>query len=73
MSTPEFTEMELNQLPKSALIKVILSLQINVKELTSSVQILTEQIKIMNQNRYGRKTETVSSLQLALDLGYLYH
>lgn len=70
MSTPEFTEMELNQLPKSALIKVILSLQINVKELTSSVQILTEQIKIMNQNRYGRKTETVSSLQLALDLGF---
>ena len=70
MSTNQFTEQELNNLPKSVLIKLILGLQENVIELNRSVQNLTEQIKIMNQRKYGRKTETVSALQISFDFGF---
>ena len=70
MSTAELTEEELNQLSKETLIKMIYALQGNVTELTRTVQNLTEQIMIMNQRRFGRKTEAVSELQLALDLGF---
>ena len=70
MSTVKFTEEELNQLPKETLVSMIYALQGNVTELTRTVQNLTEQIMIMNQRRFGRKTEAVSELQLALDLGF---
>ena len=70
MSTTEFTEQELNELPKEVLIKLFLGMQENIKELNQSVLNLTEQIKLMNQRKYGRKTETVSADQLALDLEF---
>ena len=56
MSTTEFTEQELNELSKEVLIKLFLGLQENVKELNQSVLNLTEQIKLMNQRKYGRKS-----------------
>ena len=70
MNTTEFTEQELNELSKEVLIKLFLGLQENVKELNQSVLNLTEQIKLMNQRKYGRKTETVSADQLVLDLEF---
>ena len=56
MNTTEFTEQELNELSKEVLIKLFLGLQENVKELNQSVLNLTEQIKLMNQRKYGRKS-----------------
>ena len=56
MNTIEFTEQELNELSKEVLIKLFLGLQENVKELNQSVLNLTEQIKLMNQRKYGRKS-----------------
>ena len=70
MNTTEFTEQELNELPKEVLIKLFLGMQENIKELNQSVLNLTEQIKLMNQRKYGRKTEIVSADQLALDLEF---
>ena len=56
MNTTEFTEQKLNELSKEVLIKLFLGLQENVKELNQSVLNLTEQIKLMNQRKYGRKS-----------------
>ena len=56
MNTTEFTEQELNELSKEVLIKLFIGLQENVKELNQSVLNLTEQIKLMNQRKYGRKS-----------------
>lgn len=70
MGMNEFTEQELNELPKEVIIKLFLGLQENIKELNQSVLNLTEQIKLMNQRKYGRKTEAVHAEQLSLDLEF---
>ena len=63
------SENELNNLPKETLVAMIMGLQSSVKELNNAVQVLTEQVRIMNQHKYGRKTEEVSALQMELELG----
>ena len=70
MSDVRFNKKDLENTPKEVLITLIMSLQSSVDELTKTVRILNEQIQVMNQRSYGRKSEQVSSLQLELDLGF---
>lgn len=58
----KFTEDLLKQMPQEALIQLVLMLQQNINQLNKNVELLTEQIRIMNQRNYGRKTEKVSEL-----------
>ena len=41
-----------------------------VVTLTNQVQLLSEQVKLLTQRQYGRKTEEASSLQLQMDLEF---
>ena len=59
MEQIEFTEELLKQMPPEAVIKLVLMLQQDVKRLNHNVELLTEQIKIMNQRTFGRSTEKV--------------
>lgn len=69
MSTVKLSENELNTLSKEVLIKLILNLQDNTEQLTKAVENLSEQIRIMNQRTYGRKTESAVFInQLQMDL-----
>ena len=70
MSDVRFNKKDLENTPKEVLITLIMSLQSSIDELNKTVRILNEQIQIMNQRSYGRKSEQVSSLQLELDLGF---
>lgn len=44
------------------LIRLFLNQQENIKQLQKSVETLTEQIMIMNQRQFGRKTEKAENL-----------
>ena len=62
MEQMKLTEETLKQLPQEALIQLVLMLQQNINQLNQNVELLTEQIKIMNQRNYGRSTEKASEL-----------
>lgn len=56
----EFTHEELKKLNKTSLIMIISSLQDQVEHISKQLNLLTEQIALMNQKAFGRKTESVS-------------
>jgi len=56
MSDVNLNEKELNELPKQTLVTIIMGLQSSVNELNSTVRILSEQLKLDNQRKYGKKT-----------------
>ena len=56
MADTYFTEEQLKSLPVDTLVTITMTLQNNVIDLKRSVDQLTEQIRIMNQRMYGRKT-----------------
>ena len=66
MADTYFTEEQLKSLPVDTLVTITMTLQNNVIDLKRSVDQLTEQIRIMNQRMYGRKTEKESALQIYL-------
>lgn len=70
MADTYFTEEQLKSLPVDTLVTIAMTFQNNVIDLKRSVDQLTEQIRIMNQRKYGRKTEQESLLykQEQLDL-----
>ena len=72
MSDTYFTEEQLKSLPVDTLVTITMTLQNNVIDLKRSVDQLTEQIRIMNQRMYGRKTKKESLLykQEQLDLAF---
>ena len=72
MADTYFTEEQLKSLPVDTLVTIAMTLQNNVIDLKRSVDQLTEQIRIMNQRMYGRKTEQESLLykQEQLDLAF---
>lgn len=72
MADTYFTEEQLKSLPVDTLVTIAMTLQNNVIDLKRSVDQLTEQIRIMNQRMYGRKTEKESLLykQEQLDLAF---
>ncbi len=70
MSDVNLSEKELDRMPKEALVAMIMGLQSTVSELNRTVQILSEQVRVMTQRNYGRKTEQVSALQMELELAF---
>ena len=70
MSMEKLSEKDLEKMPKNVLISMIMGLQTSVNELNRTVSVLSEQIRVMNQRSYGRKSEQVSALQMELELGF---
>ena len=58
----EYTESQLNNMSKDEMKIVILSLQTQLNTLNTNMEILIEQLRIANQQRFGRHTETLSSI-----------
>jgi transposase len=56
----DFTELsidELNNLDKNVLVTIIVSQQRQLTAISAQLDFLTEQIALMNQHSFGRKTE----------------
>ena len=53
---------ELNTLSRDELITIILTMQGQLDALNENVEKLIEQVRIANQHRFGRSTETVKSI-----------
>ena len=70
MESTDFTPETLSQMPKEDLVQMVIGLLNNQKEMAKNLEILTQQIAIMNQRTYGRKTESVSALQMSFDFGF---
>ena len=70
MESTDFTPETLSQMPKDDLVQMVIGLLNNQKEMAKNLEILTQQIAIMNQRTYGRKTESVSALQMSFDFGF---
>ena len=71
MSKKTIKREDIENLPKEALIEMIVSLSESVNELSKNIEILTDTIRMMNQRRFGIKSEINKSetiQQLALDL-----
>lgn len=62
MENNKLSKETLKNMPNEALIEIILLLQNNVEQLNHNVELLTEQIKINNQRKFGRSAETASTL-----------
>lgn len=61
---------ELEAMPVSILVKLIMNQQETIETLTRHIDELTEQIRLMNQRSFGRKTESSQFVQqLQFDLG----
>ncbi|RGF31498.1 hypothetical protein DW081_11440 [Clostridium sp. AF46-9NS] len=61
------TEEQLNQMDKHVLITIIKGLQLQLNSISSQLEFLTEQIALMNQRSFGRKTEKADQMhQLSL-------
>lgn len=59
---------ELKKLNKSSLIMIISSLQDQLSNISAQLNILTEQIALMNQRSFGRKTESAGQIPYQLSL-----
>ena len=60
----QLTPEELNKLDKNVLITIIRSLQLQLNTISSQLSFLTDQIALMNQRSFGRKTERADQLGL---------
>ena len=61
---------DLESMSVSILVKLILNQQETIESLTHHIDELTDQIRLMNQRSFGRKTESAQFVQqLQLDLG----
>ena len=56
------TEEQLNQMDKHVLITIIKGLQLQLNSISSQLEFLTEQIALMNQRSFGRKTEKLDQM-----------
>ncbi len=52
-----FTPEQLDKMDKQALIALIISQQSQLSTISSQLNLLTQQVAIMNQRAFGRKTE----------------
>lgn len=58
----EYTDSQLDKMSKDELKFVILTLQSQLKDLNSNMEALIEQLRIANQQRFGRHTETLAAI-----------
>ncbi len=54
---------ELNQLSREDLVTIILTMQGQLDALNENIEKLIEQVRIANQHHFGRKTETMQSIE----------
>ena len=54
---------ELNNLSREALITIILGMQGQLDTLNENIEKLIEQVRLANQQRFGRHTETMASIE----------
>ena len=67
------TRDDLEKMPFSTVITMLLQAFDTIKQMSKTIDNLTEQVRIMNQRSYGRKTEAINNShfkQEALDLGF---
>ncbi len=64
----EYTTEELNKMSPEMLVNLVEILQGQLKSISTQLDFLTEQIAIMNQRSFGRKTETADSLENQMSL-----
>ena len=62
MKSKTFTEEELNSVSKEMVIKMYLQLAESFEKMTIQLENLTEQVAILTQQRFGRKTEKASAM-----------
>ena len=67
--TPE----QLEKMDKDVLITIIVSLQSQLNSISTQLNYLTEQIALMNQRTFGRKTEKADQVPHQMTLDELYH
>lgn len=67
--TPE----QLDKMDKQVLITIIGSLQSQLDSISTQLNFLTEQIALMNQRTFGRKTEKADQVPHQMTLDELYH
>lgn len=53
---------KLNSMNREELITIILTMQGQLDALNENIEQLIEQVRIANQNRFGRSTETMKSM-----------
>lgn len=53
---------KLNSMDREELITIILTMQGQLDALNENIEKLIEQVRIANQNRFGRSTETMKSM-----------
>lgn len=72
MKETSWTTEQLEKIPVDILAKMYMEIMQSNAELKRTVELLTEQIRIMNQRQYGRKTESqlFNKLQMQFDLGF---
>lgn len=70
MSDAELNEKQLKELSKDTLVDMIIGLRSSVDELSRTVSLLSEQMKLSKQRDFGRKSEAASVLQMELELGF---
>lgn len=58
----KYTSDKLNELPKEALVFMVLSMQDQLMQMNARLDALTEQIAIANSQRFGRRTEKLSGI-----------
>ena len=66
----KYTEEQLNTCSKEMLVTLLLSMQDQLEQLNKNFEKLSEQLTVMNNQRYGRSSEKISVMdgQLSLDL-----
>ena len=63
----DLTTDDLKKMDKKVLITIIVSLQDQLKTISNQLEFLTEQIALMNQRTFGRKSEKSDYMQLVFD------
>ena len=66
----ELTTSELKEMDKDVLITMFVALQSQLKDMRGQLDFITEQVALMNQRSFGRKTETKDSLDEQLSIRF---
>ena len=59
----KYTLNELNTLSREDLMTIVLSMQCQLDQMNENIEKLIEQIRIANQQRFGRKTEQLNVME----------
>ena len=72
MSDTQWTTEQLEKIPSDILAKMFMDVLQSNAELKRTIELLTEQIRIMKQRQYGRKTESqlFKKIQMQFDLEF---